>query len=482
MWNSTAVISAYWGMDPNAPGWGSWRPQGKVINATGPVPVTPATPLGLNGYQWNKTIPKGLPGSVNYYVPLDVILGFYRGGTVIRDIAWGDPPFTVWAISVKPGEEGRLMFNKTYPAPPGNTTISIGRVSPEDRVFTIWCKEHRTHYCYSLDTGELLWGPTEPEVYLGYLETWSIIYDGKLYTHGTKGIVDCYDVKTGKKLWSYEAVDPYTEIKWSNNWIARIDFIVDGKIYIRHSAHSDNQPLPRGAPYICLNATTGEVIWRVDGLVRGTDWGGRGYIGDSIIVKLDTYDLLIFALGKGPSATTVSATPKVVANGQSIVIEGTVMDVSPGTKDSRIALRFPNGVPAVADESMGDWMLYVYKQFPRPANVKGVWVTFDVIGPDGKWTHIGGTHTDASGMFSIPWTPPSEGLYTIVITFPGSKSYYPSYARTTILVEPAPPTPQMPEIPTPPDYTMMFAAIIALVVIAILIGVYSIYDHRKLKK
>jgi len=88
-------------------------------------------------------------------------------------------------------------------------------------------------------------------------------------------------------------------------------------------------------------------------------------------------------------------------------------------------------------------------------------------------------------MFTIPWKPPKEGLYTIVITFPGSKSYYASYARTTILVEPAPPTPetpQMPEIPTLPDYTPIFAAIIVLVIIAILIGVYSIYDHRKLKK
>jgi hypothetical protein len=134
---------------------------------------------------------------------------------------------------------------------------------------------------------------------------------------------------------------------------------------------------------------------------------------------------------------------------------------------------------------MGEWMDYVYMQLPRPTDVKGVWVTFDVIGPDGKWTHIGGTHTDASGMFSIPWTPPSEGLYTIVITFPGSESYWPSYAETSVLVTaapPPPPTPETPQIPTPPDYTPILTALTILVVVAIVIGAYSIYDHRKLRK
>jgi hypothetical protein len=33
-----------------------------------------------------------------------------------------------------------------------------------------------------------------------------------------------------------------------------------------------------------------------------------------------------------------------------------------------------------------------------------------------------------------------------------------------------------------PDYTPMFAGIIAAVVVSIIIGLYSIYDHRKLRK
>ena len=428
LWNSSAVIDAYWGTNTNSPNWGSWRPQGKTINATGRTATTYATPLGLNGIQWNKTIPTGLPGSVNYYVAQDIALGWYRAST-------NNPPFTVWAISLKPGQEGQLLYRKTYDAPPGNVTISIGRVSPADRVFTIWCKEDRTHYGYNLDTGNYLWGPTEPEFYLSYLETWSIIYNGKLYTHGTKGIVDCYNIQNGEKLWSYAAIDPLSEILWSDNWIIRVDFIADGKIYLRHSAHSDNNPLPRGAPYVCLDAETGEVIWRANGLVRGTDWGGRGYIGDSILCKLDTYDLLIFALGRGPSATTVSASPKVSVHGSSVIVEGSVTDISPGTKDSALTMRFPNGVPAVSDSSMSDWMLYVYKQFARPADATGVEVVIEVLDPNNNYYEVGRTTSDSTGFFSLAFAPEVPGKYTIVANFLGSKSYYGSFSETAINVE-----------------------------------------------
>ncbi len=66
-------------------------------------------------------------------------------------------------------------------------------------------------------------------------------------------------------------------------------------------------PLPRGGPYICLNATNGKVIFRIDGAFRETRWGGNGVIGDSIIATMDTYDQRVYAIGKGPSEVTVSA-------------------------------------------------------------------------------------------------------------------------------------------------------------------------------
>ncbi len=475
MWNSTAVINAYTGTTPNSPVWGSWRPQGKIIDATASCPVTPATPLGLNGIQWEKTIPTGLPGSVDYVVALDYALGYYRSTYGFGGEALDNPPFTVWAINLKPGHEGELKFNKSYDLPAGNITVGYRRYGyGENRGFIVHLKETYTNYGYDLDTGEKLWGPSEPEFYLSYLETWTIIYDGKAYTHGTKGIVDCYNLYTGDKLWAYAADDPVNQILWSNNWNIRVDFIADGKIYLRHSEHSPVDPMPRGAPYVCLNATTGEVIWRADGLFRGTDWGGHAKIGDSIIATLDTYDMRIYGIGKGPSATTVSASPKISSEGESVLVEGTVSDVSPGTKEYALTARFPNGVPAVADANQSEWMLYVYKQFPSPTDVTGVDVVISVLDPNGNFYDVGTTKSDDSGFYKLMFEPLVPGEYKIIASFAGSKTYYGSHAVTAIGVLEAP-WPTAPPTEPPAQMTDMYvlglgsAAIVVIVAIGLVL-------------
>ncbi len=455
--------------------WGSWRPQGKIIDATASCPVTPATPLGLNGIQWEKTIPTGLPGSVDYVVALDYALGYYRSTYGFGGEALDNPPFTVWAINLKPGHEGELKFNKSYDLPAGNITVGYRRYGyGENRGFIVHLKETYTNYGYDLDTGEKLWGPSEPEFYLSYLETWTIIYDGKAYTHGTKGIVDCYNLYTGDKLWAYAADDPVNQILWSNNWNIRVDFIADGKIYLRHSEHSPVDPMPRGAPYVCLNATTGEVIWRADGLFRGTDWGGHAKIGDSIIATLDTYDMRIYGIGKGPSATTVSASPKISSEGESVLVEGTVSDVSPGTKEYALTARFPNGVPAVADANQSEWMLYVYKQFPRPTDVTGVDVVISVLDPNGNFYDVGTTKSDDSGFYKLMFEPLVPGEYKIIASFAGSKTYYGSHAVTAIGVLEAP-WPTAPPTEPPAQMTDMYvlglgsAAIVVIVAIGLVL-------------
>ena len=493
MWSSAAVIDAYWMTDPNGPGFGSWRPQGKTIDATGPCRVTDVTPLGLNGYQWNVTIQTGLPGSADYYALYDYVIGYSRSTYTFGGSSFNNPPFTFWAISLKPGEEGTLKFLKTYDAPPGNVTLGYTRYGTGDnRAFIIHIKEDGTNYGYDLDTGEYLFGPTEPpEQYLSYLETWTIIYDGKFYTHGTKGIVDCYDLYTGVKQWSYEAADHLSEILWSNNWNIRVDFIVDGKIYLRHSEHSPVDPLPRGAPYVCLNATTGDVIWRADGLFRGTDWGGHAMIGDSIIATMDTYDMQIYAIGKGPSALTVTASPETVAKGSSVMIKGTITDVSPGTEDLDLRMRFPNGVPAVSDDDMSEWMLYVYKQLTsRPEDVTGVPVKLAYLLPDGTWKDIDETTSDIYGNFGYRWTPPDEGTYIVKAFFLGSDSYYGSQATTYVGVDPAAEEApsaeeiadttvnQLPEIPA---YLTIDLVILILVAIGVVIGLIAYMALRKQK-
>jgi outer membrane protein assembly factor BamB len=248
------------------------------------------------------------------------------------------------------------------------------------------------------------------------------------------GTVNAYDAQTGDLEWSYEAVDPYGEMLWGNIWPIQAHFYTDGKVYLGHSEHSPVDPKPRGAPFICLDVETGEEIWRADGLFRQTDWGGQAIIGDSIIATQDTYDQRIYAIGKGPSELTVEAPLTGIACGSSVILRGTVMDVSPGTEDATIKLRFPSGVPAVADDSMSEWMKFVYKQFPQPM-CSGVPVKLEVVvDPNGNWYDIGTTWTDSSGFYSISWEPPVPGHYYILATFAGTDSYYSSYKMTSIVV------------------------------------------------
>jgi outer membrane protein assembly factor BamB len=428
MWNMTALGLTTAGFF----GEGSW---GDAVHMN--------TYDGSNPAAWtlNVTIPAGLPGSV---------IAAEFGDRVIGGDVVGDESVSLWGLNLNStgGAIGTELFSNTMQSPAYwaelNLTVAgmFGdnwvAVSFEDRVAVLWGKETREHFGFSLETGKMIWGPTPRQYYLDALDdtpqsSRAVAY-GKLYSASVGGIVYCYDIQTGEPEWTYEVSDPYSEFLFANNWWVKPTFVTDGKLYVGHLEHSPVDPRPRGGPFVCLNATTGDVIWRVNGMFRQTRWGGRAVLGDSIIATMDTYDQRVYAIGKGSSLTTVTASPKIVAKDHSIVIEGTVMDVSPGTKDINLQLRFPNGVPAISDESMSDWMLYIYKQFEIPANATGVEVVFNAVNSTGHWLDIDRTKTDMTGKFSYIWNPDKEGKYTIVATFMGSDGYYASCAETTVLV------------------------------------------------
>ncbi len=484
LWNMTEFVeSAATGYYASG---GSW---GNVVNGR-----TFDASAVEDGCSWNVTIPTDLRGSVRAAYFNDRVVGATIGSEV-----------SVWGISLEDGKEGQELFNTSWEAPEdwitGNQTISWVADSEESLVGVLWSKELRQHYGISLETGELLWGPTPSQNYLDIYEgsvlTSHLIAYGRLYASGVGGIMYCYNATTGDVLWTYEATDPYTEYLFGNNWWLGIPFITDGKLYVGSGEHSPNQPLPRGAPFLCLNATTGDVIWRADGLFRQTGWGGLAIIGDSIIATMDTYDQRVYAIGKGASVTTVTATPKVVAKGSSLMIEGTVMDASPGTKDTAMQLRFPSGVPAISDEDMSEWMLYVYKQFERPENATGVEVFIKILDPNGDWYSTYVT-ADENGVFSHMWTPAIAGEYHVTVIFEGSEAYYTSEATTTFGVDQAPAAehvpsaaeiaettvnrlPAYPAIPEIPAYLTIDLAILIIAVIVLVIGLLAYMALRKQK-
>jgi len=469
LWNSSRVVSNE----------GSWRPQGNTYDAT-------------RGIEWTVDIPTDLPGSVCSYHLFDKIVGSTSGGI----FGGTSPDITNWAIDVSPGNEGFIVFKKTVTLPESGITLVYSDTIPENDVLIVSAKETLTYHAFSLTTGDLKW-TTEPEIYLAFYDKWyGPAYGyGKFFTGRASGIVTCYDLETGKELWTYDVLDQYSEMTWSNKFHIAYHFLADGKICLSYSEHSPINPLPRGGPLVVLDVENGTKIWELSWVNNW--WGGHVMIGDSTMVGLNGYDNRLYAIGKGPSATTVSIQNDVISLGSSVLIKGTVMDVSPGTDDYALTARFPNGLPAVADEDMTDWMQYVYMQYERPAEVEGVEVFLKIRDPNGDWYSTTVT-TDENGVFSHMWAPAIVGEYHVTAMFEGSKSYCVSQATTTFGVDDAPAAedvpsaaeiaettvnrlPAYPAIPEIPAYLTIDLIILVIAAVGVVIGLIVYMALRKQK-
>jgi hypothetical protein len=405
------------------------------------------------------------------------------GGTVSLD------PANITAISLKANSLGQVLWSKSYyPAPRNNSRI-ICDWDPVNSVFVFIDKEDLVHYGYSLTDGNKIWGPTKltndytTDYQYMTLGLERIAY-GNLYFTGYSGILYCYDVKTGDLKWTYGNggegnstssgfVTPY------GRYPIFLSTIADGKVYVSTTEHSPNEPLYKDARYRCINATDGTEIWTILGYGHAM-YGGQAPVADGYLTMLNSYDSRIYCYGKGPSQLTVSAPDIAAPIGAPIVIRGAVTDIAAGTKQTEQEARFPNGVPAVSDESMSAWMEYVYMQKPRPVDAVGVEVVLSVLDSNNNFREIGRATSDANGFYSLQWTPDITGKYTVVASFAGSNSYWQSRAETAFSVyEPAEPT--TPTVETPPDNTatyIMYAAIAIIAAIAI-VGALIVLLLRK---
>jgi hypothetical protein len=400
-------------------------------------------------------------------------------------------PYTVWAISDRPENRGELLWLKNYPAPANTLSLQLGPVDPVNRVWTMNEVETFQWRGYSLNDGSPLWGPTTTEFrdvqYFGGGEgagQRAVTAYGNLYVAGYAGEVFCYSTTDGELVWKYNNTDSGLQTPWGMMPIF-IAAIADGKVYLFNNEHSPNAPLYKGYSIYCIDAENGNEIYKMLGWAGQT--GGRGLstslLADGFLVYYSYYDNQIYCVGKGPSKTTVTVQNDVIAKGESILIKGMVTDTSSGTTQEEQAARFPNGVPAVADESMSGWMEYVYMQKPCPEMVTGVQVKLTAFDSNGGMEDIGTVTSDGSGVFTKMWTPENEGEYRIVAIFEGSKSYWTSYAETAIGVGPAPTLPEEVDLTSLEDsmsnQMTYILAILVIVIIALIIALYSVLKSRK---
>jgi hypothetical protein len=475
LWNWTAAPTATLGLPGTGTNALQFRPVGKNINCS-------------TAYSWNKTISVDLIGNqapaIVYILPGDIILG--RSSAVTAGVAStrGTPnPYTVWAMSLKPGQEGQLLWKQSYTAPSGNASRTLGPLDPINRVWTMTDAESMQWLGYSLENGNLLWGPTNTPVRaMQFFSSGSgagqraVTAYGNIYVQGFGGEMFCYDTSDGSLLWKFNNTNSGIDTSWGLMPIF-VASVADGKVYAFNNEHSPNAPLYKGYSIYCLNATTGEEIYKM--LSWSGQTGGQGtstaILADGSLVYYNYYDNQVYNVGKGPSKTTVSAPNLAAASGQSILITGSVTDIAAGTTQQEQAGKFPNGVPAVSDASMSVWMEYVYMDQPKPTNVTGVPVQIFVVDANGNYRTIGTATTDASGFFSLHWIPDIAGKYSVYAMFMGSESYWSSQATTAFAVdEEHEPTAN----PTQPPANMVeqyfLPSVVAIIIAILAIGIVLI--------
>ena len=369
--------------------------------------------------------------------------GSWPTGTSGPSYAYPDQ-VTVWAISIKTETRGQLLYMKNIQIDDATTNqnIMFERASGAEQRFVAIEIPSCKFIIYDMTNGNQI-GETAAEANFeayGYF-TWPSLISatqtkmayGILYTGGYTGAVSAYSLADGSLLWRDSYPSGGAKIP---NFVQMIALIADGKIYVGTHEHSADTPLYKGEKVKALNATTGEEIWSMSG------WGYPMTFAtaDGVLIYWNNYDGQIYAIGKGPSSVTVEAPKAAIDIGKSLIISGTVTDISAGTKQKEQAARFPNGVPAVNEASQSQWMDYVYQQKGRPTNTTGVPISIDVLDSNGNFRNIGITTSDASGAFSLQWKPDITGKYTVIASFAGSESYWPSYAETSFAVDPAGPT------------------------------------------
>ena len=348
--------------------------------------------------------------------------------------------------------------------------------------------EQGYYAAYNLNDGTLAWRsdrfdyPWDEPGFGGYN---ALSAYGLLYRNAYTGIY-AFNWDDGTLAWKYTSLaaatyeTPYVDPDGLTVYSTNIGgAIADGKVYIYNTEHSATVPITRGWQLHCINATTGEGLWKV-GIAGAASKHTTdiGPIADGYLT-LGGSDGYMYVFGKGESATTVTAPDVEVPKGTALTIKGTVLDMSPAQ---------PN-TPCVSKDSMSLQMEYLHKQMPIAGiwgneTITGVPVTLTAIGSDGSYVDIGTTTTDGYyGTFGIAWTPTEEGTYKIIASFEGDDSYGSSAAATTISVGPEPAEPVTPDEPAEaPAYTTIELAIIAAVIVVAILVIYTLYTVKKTRK
>ena len=452
-----------------------------------------------SGIEWSVPVPTQLNGvnislGIGARTPEVILLRSAPSPGMFVELNYG---YQITAgVDARTGEILWGPINQTLPA-----LQDISLLAARDGVYILHNKDTNEAYGYSLEDGDKLWGPVALTGNAwSHIARGADIAYGNVYIWDFGGYVNSLDIETGELQWTYTRGSAGYDTPYGiyELWHFGTHSIADGKLFLSEGSMY-NPPL-HPSEKLAIDCETGELVWSI------LSYTGRcpAAHADGYMIQWNCFDSQIYSFGKGPTCTTITASPKVSVHGSSVLLEGTVMDISSGAEQAGVVERFPNGLPAVSDDSMTSWMEYVYMQQARPADVTGVTVKLEAIDPNGNYQNLGTTTSDSYGNYGFAFVPDVEGTYMVIATFDGSESFYSSTETAYITVDPAPaaatpiepdeapdtetPDAETPDTETPDTEAAVEAplistevAIIAAVAVVCIIGVAAFWALRKRK-
>jgi outer membrane protein assembly factor BamB len=419
--------------------------------------------------------------------------GFIILGTTGQNNEEADVKGKLWCLSLERGQEGKQLWTTSFSTPYLPTannetsgrrgTFSLCGVYPEDNVILFHSSKQLKYWAIDMKTGAPLW-ETEREPDNNYYSTQYNYWNHTLYTTGYGGVCIAYDMATGQQVWNYTATNIGGESPYGN-YPLNIFAICDDKLYMLTGEHSITQPMWRGPNIRCVDASTGEEVWKILGM--GADNGAHltgmyMQMGDGRVVGLNYFDNEIYCFGPGTSATTVSGPQSMQPIGSTITITGTVTDqTQSGRRNTNSLYDFTlAGTPAVSDDSMQGWMEYLYMDQAKPSNTTGVPVSVTAIDPNGNFQTVGETVSDMYGNFAVPYTPEVSGTYQVFASFEGTKGYGPSSSSAYFTAGETTAEPTTPAQSTESVADIYFVpAVIGIIIAIIVVGAANVLLLRK---
>jgi hypothetical protein len=427
------------------------------------------------GIEWNVTIPSEAEWSAR---PASVSWGGISGagGVLVAEGLWNDPVLVpkmtkqLYGYSLD-NDNPRKLYG------PVNATVQIqtSRAVGEN-TYVIMDPNNRRYLGYNLQTGALKWESDQMTYPWGsYASLSPTICNGKLYASCYDGFW-AFDIDTGDEVFHATTGNAGIETPYGT-WVGRGGgkAIGGGYIYWTTGVWHPVAVMHRGDTIRCIDWNTGDEVWDILGFYE------RPILANGYLVALNLYDNTFYCYNKGPSATTVSASPKVATSGSAVLIDGTVTDQSPAAKDL-VERGVRNMVPAIADEDMTGWMEYLYMDQPQPMDTTGVPVMLMAMCSDGSIIDIATVYSDINGHYEYLWTPPTEDTYKILASFIGSDAYWASSAETAVGVTAAHPSNGIEPEPTEPEPTGGITTEIAIIAAVAVVAVIAIVAYWVLRK